>query len=65
MKVGDLVTVVESNTGPRPQRLIGQSGIIISEVLNRKPEEDMFVILTRDQIIQLQRCYLEVIDENR
>jgi len=65
MKVGDLVTVVQ----PEPEKLVtpfvGQSGIIISQVLSMTPEKDVFVILTRDKMLQFRRDYLEVISESR
>ena len=63
MKIGDLVTVVQSKSETLVTPFAGQAGIIISKVLNKVPEKDMFVILTRDKIIQLRRDYLEVICE--
>ena len=65
MEVGDLVTVVQSKSEKLATPFAGQAGIIISKVLNRTPEKDVFVILTRDKIIQLRRDYLEVISEGR
>ena len=65
MKVGDLVTIVQSKSEKLVTPFAGQSGIIISRVLNRTPEKDTFVILTRDNILQFRRDYLEIINENR
>ena len=65
MKVGDLVTVVQSKTEKLVTPFVGQSGIIISLVLNLSPDKDVFVVLTRDKLLQFRRDYLEVIDESR
>jgi len=65
MQVGDLVTVVQSKTEKLVTPFAGQSGIIISKVLNMTPENDMFVVLTRDNILQFRRDYLEVVNDSR
>ena len=65
MKIGDLVTVVQSKTEKLVTPFVGQSGIIISQILNITPDKDVFVILTRDRMLQFRRDYLEVIRESR
>jgi hypothetical protein len=65
MQVGDLVTVVQSRTEKLVTPFVGQSGIIISKVLSMAPEKDMFVILTRDKMLQFRRDYLEVVNDGR
>ena len=65
MKVGDLVTVVQSKTGTLVCPFVGQVGIIID---TRKPfarQEGFYVMLSDSMTLSLGSNYLEVINESR
>ena len=64
MKVGDLVTVVQSKSDKLVSPYVGDVGVIVKSQLRRFSNQNSFEVLTRDKVIVIGANYLEVISES-
>ena len=64
MKVGDLVTVVQSKSDKLVSPYTGDVGVIVKSQLGKFSNQDSFGVLTRDRVMVIGANDLEVISEN-
>lgn len=63
MKVGDLVTIVQSKSDELVSPYTGMVGVIIESQLGKFSNQDSFSVMTRDRMIVIGANYMEVISE--
>jgi hypothetical protein len=65
MKVGDLVTIVQSSSDRLVSPFVGEVGVIVATQLGKFANQDSFSVLLRDRFVVFGSSYLEVINESR
>jgi len=65
VKVGDLVTIVQSKSDSLVSPYVGMVGVIIESQLGKFSNQDSFSVMTSDKMIVLGANYLEVSSESR